>query len=82
MSLSGCLSGCPRYNYGKDNFKIPPAAIEKREKLRAVAARHCVDLRTAVLQFDETADESPAMADCSDSPLAFGKRGRTAINVC
>jgi hypothetical protein len=29
---AGFISGSPRYNYGKENFKIPAAAIEKREK--------------------------------------------------
>jgi D-threo-aldose 1-dehydrogenase len=48
---AGFISGSPRYNYGKENFKIPAAAIEKREKLRKVAARYGVDLRTAALQF-------------------------------
>lgn len=43
---AGFISGSPRYNYGKENFKIPAAAIEKREKLRTVAARYGVDLRT------------------------------------
>jgi len=27
---AGFISGSPRYNYGKENFKIPRAAIEKR----------------------------------------------------
>lgn len=27
---AGFISGSPRYNYGKENFKIPAAAIEKR----------------------------------------------------
>lgn len=35
---SGFISGSPRYNYGKENFKIPAAVIEKREKLRTVFA--------------------------------------------
>ena len=48
---AGFISGSPRYNYGKENFKIPRSVIEKREKLRAVAARYGVDLRTAALQF-------------------------------
>ena len=37
-------------------------AIEKREKLRAVAARHGVDLRTAALQFSSAADVAVAGA--------------------
>ena len=43
------------------NFRIPPAAIQKREKLRAVAARHGVDLRTAALQFSAAAPEAVAL---------------------
>ena len=58
---AGFISGRPRYNYGKENFKIPRAAIEKREKLRAVAARHGVDLRTAALQFSSAADVAVAL---------------------
>ena len=58
---AGFISGSPRYNYGKENFKIPRAAIEKREKLRAVAARHGVDLRTAALQFSSAADVAVAL---------------------
>ena len=55
------MSGSPRYNYGKENFKIPAAAIEKREKLRRVAARHGVDLRTAALQFSAAPDVAVAL---------------------
>src|SRR6201999_3960664 len=58
---AGFISGSPRYNYGKENFKIPAAAIEKREKLRRVAARHGVDLRTAALQFSSAADVAVAL---------------------
>ena len=58
---AGFISGSSRYNYGKGNFKIPPAAIEKREKLRAVAARYGVDLRTAALQFSAAPDVAVAL---------------------
>jgi D-threo-aldose 1-dehydrogenase len=58
---AGFISGSPRYNYGKDNFRIPPAVIQKREQLRAVAARHGVDLRTAALQFSAAAPEAVAL---------------------
>ncbi len=37
---AGFISGSPRYNYGKENYKIPQPIIEKREKLREVAGRH------------------------------------------
>ncbi|WP_461319720.1 aldo/keto reductase [Bradyrhizobium barranii] len=52
---AGFISGSPRYNYGKENFKIPAAFIEKREKLRTIASRYGVDLRTAALQFSAAA---------------------------
>jgi D-threo-aldose 1-dehydrogenase len=51
MSNDGFISGSQRYNYGKENYKIPQPIIEKREKLREVSGRHGVDLRTAALQF-------------------------------
>jgi hypothetical protein len=35
---AGFISGSPRYNYGKNSWNIPRQYIEKREKLRAVAA--------------------------------------------
>jgi D-threo-aldose 1-dehydrogenase len=34
---AGFISGSQRYNYGKENYKIPQPIIEKREKLRASA---------------------------------------------
>jgi D-threo-aldose 1-dehydrogenase len=46
---------------GKDNFRIPAEAIEKREKLRTVAARYGVDLRTAALQFSSAPDVAVAL---------------------
>jgi D-threo-aldose 1-dehydrogenase len=58
---AGFISGSPRYNYGEENFKIPAAAIEKREKLRAVAERYGVDLRTAALQFSAAPDVAVAL---------------------
>ncbi len=58
---AGFLSGSPRYNYGKDNFRIPPDVLLKREQLRAVAAHHGVDLRTAALQFSAAASEAVAL---------------------
>ena len=58
---AGFISGSPRYNYGDKNFRIPPEAIDKREQLRAVAARHGVDLRTAALQFSAAASEAVAL---------------------
>src|ERR1700743_2464191 len=58
---AGFLSGSPRYNYGKENFKLTADVIKKRDALRAVAARHGVDLRTAALQFSAAASEAVAL---------------------
>jgi D-threo-aldose 1-dehydrogenase len=53
---AGFISGSPRYNYGKDSYKIPTQFLERRKQLRAVAANHGVDLRTAALQFSASPD--------------------------
>jgi D-threo-aldose 1-dehydrogenase len=58
---AGFISGSPRYNYGKDSYKIPTAHIEKRRKLREVAGNHAVDLRTAALQFSAAPDVAAAL---------------------
>jgi D-threo-aldose 1-dehydrogenase len=58
---AGFTSGSPRYNYGKENFKIPAEVIDKRAKLQKVADRHGVDLRTAALQFSAAADVAVAL---------------------
>ncbi|HEY0442335.1 MAG TPA: aldo/keto reductase [Xanthobacteraceae bacterium] len=58
---AGFISGSARYNYGKENYKIPPPILEKRDKLREVAGRHGVDLRTAALQFSATPDVASAL---------------------
>ena len=58
---AGFVSGSPRYNYGDENFRIPPEVIQKRDGLRAVARRHGVDLRTAALQFSAAASEAVAL---------------------
>jgi D-threo-aldose 1-dehydrogenase len=58
---AGFISGSPRYNYGAENFKIPLDVIEKRRRLRDVAARHGVDLRVAGLQFSAAASEAVAL---------------------
>lgn len=58
---AGFISGSPRYNYGKDSYKIPRAFIEKRQKLREVAANYGVDLRTAALQFSAAPDVASAL---------------------
>jgi D-threo-aldose 1-dehydrogenase len=58
---AGFISGSPRYNYGKDSYKIPTAFLEKRKQLREVAANHGVDLRTAALQFSASPDVAAAL---------------------
>jgi len=58
---AGFISGSPRYNYGKDSYKIPAEFLEKRKKLREVAANHGVDLRTAALQFSASPDVAAAL---------------------
>jgi D-threo-aldose 1-dehydrogenase len=58
---AGFLSGSPRYNYGKESYKIPSGFLEKRNKLREVAANHGVDLRTAALQFSASPDVAAAL---------------------
>jgi D-threo-aldose 1-dehydrogenase len=58
---AGFISGSPRYNYGKDSYKIPADYIEKRKRLREIAANHGVDLRTAALQFSAAPDVAAAL---------------------
>jgi D-threo-aldose 1-dehydrogenase len=58
---AGFISGSPRYNYGKESYKIPPAFIEKRRKLLDAASNHGVDLRTAALQFSAAPDVAAAL---------------------
>jgi D-threo-aldose 1-dehydrogenase len=65
---AGFISGSARFNYGKENYKIPAEAIAKRQRLRAVAARHGVDLRTAALQFSGAPDVAAALVvGCANS---------------
>ena len=58
---AGFLSGRPRYNYGKESYKMPAAFLEKRKRLMDVAANHGVDLRTAALQFSGAPDIASAL---------------------
>lgn len=58
---AGFISGSPRYNYGAKNFLVPSDVIQKRERLRKVAARHAVDLRIAALQFSAAAPAAVAL---------------------
>ena len=64
---AGFISGSPRFNYGKENYEIPAETIEKRARLRAIAARYGVDLRTAALQFSIAPDVAVALVvGCSN----------------
>ena len=64
---AGFMSGSARFNYGKDNYKIPAEAIEKRAKLRAVSERYGVHLRTAALRFSIAPDVAVALVvGCSN----------------
>lgn len=58
---AGFISGSARYNYGRENYVIPVEVVEKRVRLRAVAARYGVDLRTAALQFSKAPDVAAAV---------------------
>jgi D-threo-aldose 1-dehydrogenase len=58
---AGFISGSPRYNYGKTSWNIPRQYIEKRQRLRAVAAQFGADLRTAALQFSAAPDVAAAL---------------------
>ncbi len=58
---AGFISGSARYNYGRDNYKIPAWAIKKRDRLRAVAAQYGVDLRTAALRFSSAPEVAVAL---------------------
>jgi D-threo-aldose 1-dehydrogenase len=58
---AGFISGSARFNYGEENYKIPVDIIEKRDRLRGVAARYGVDLRTAALQFSIAPDVAAAL---------------------
>src|SRR5437667_1336200 len=58
---AGFISGSPRYNYGKTSWNIPRQYLDKRERLRAVAAQFGADLRTAALQFSAAPDVAAAL---------------------
>lgn len=58
---AGFIGGSPRYNYGAENYKIPSEVIEKRRRLREVAERYGVDLRTAALLFSAAPDVAVAL---------------------
>jgi D-threo-aldose 1-dehydrogenase len=58
---AGFICGSSRYNYGKSSWDIPHKFIEKRDRLRAVAARFGADLRTAALQFSACPELAAAL---------------------
>jgi hypothetical protein len=58
---AGFISGSPRYNYGKTSWNIPRQYIEKRDRLRTVAAQFGADLRTAAFQFSAAPDVAAAL---------------------
>jgi D-threo-aldose 1-dehydrogenase len=58
---AGFISGSPRYNYGKEAYRIPAEFLEKRKRLREVAGNHGVDLRTAALQFSASPDVAASL---------------------
>jgi D-threo-aldose 1-dehydrogenase len=69
---AGFISGSARYNYGEENYKIPAEVIEKRVRLRAVADRYAVDLRTAALQFSLAPDVAAALiVGCANAGQAL-----------
>lgn len=65
---AGFISGSARFNYGRENYKIPGWAIEKRDRLRTTARRHGVDLRTAALRFSAAPDVAASLVVGCASP--------------
>jgi D-threo-aldose 1-dehydrogenase len=70
---AGFISGSPCYNYGKSAWNIPRKYIEKREKLRGIAAQYGVDLRTAALPV------SLPLIPCLTAPMAKHPRSAPPI---
>ena len=65
---AGFLGGEPRYNYGEENTLIPADKRERLATLRAVAARHGVDLVAAALRFSAAPDLAAALIVGTASP--------------
>jgi D-threo-aldose 1-dehydrogenase len=65
---AGFISGSSRYNYGPKNHEIAPELLERRARIRSVAARYGVDPRTAALQFSAAPDVAVALAVGASSP--------------
>ncbi|HZZ65600.1 MAG TPA: aldo/keto reductase [Candidatus Baltobacteraceae bacterium] len=79
---AGFISGSARFNYGKENYRIPAEAIQKRERLRAVAARYGVDLRTAALKFSSAPDLAAALVvGCANAEQALADYTSIATNI-
>ena len=53
---AGFISGSARYNRQRKLPRFQGKMIEKRDRLREVASRYGVDLRTAALQFSSAPD--------------------------
>jgi D-threo-aldose 1-dehydrogenase len=58
---AGFIAGSPRYNYGDKRWDIPAERIARRDRLRAIADRFGVDLRTAAMQFSAAPDVAVAL---------------------
>lgn len=58
---AGFLGGAHRYNYGDDNMVIEAGKLARRDRLRAIAACHGVDLLAASLQFALAPDVASAL---------------------
>lgn len=65
---AGFVSGSARYNYGADNAKVPPEVIARRDRLRAIAGAHGVDLTVAALQFSAAAEPAVSTVVGAASP--------------
>lgn len=65
---AGFLGGAPRYNYGAENTLIASDTRDRLAVLRAVAARHGVDLVAAALQFSAAPDVAAALIVGTASP--------------
>ena len=69
---AGFLAGTDRYNYGSE---IPAGFMEKRERMRKIAQRHGIDLRTAALQFSA----APSAVSAVIPGTRFGKQAKENV---
>ena len=65
---AGFLGGAGRYNYGDDNMVIDRDKLAKRDRLRAIAHDHGVELLAASLQFALAPDVASALIVGTASP--------------